>query len=129
VEHLESPNEEYPLYATSRKLPIYVHTKFRNLESLSRLQNEPLVRIHPNDAKTFSISEGEYIKIVNPRGEITLKATISDITREGLIVIDFGWGNPWDGKANVNLLVNDSIWDPVSGGTPNRLFVCNIKSI
>ena len=48
-------------------------------------------------------------------------------TEPGLVWIDFGWGNATDGKANINLLTNDRYFDPVSGGTPNRLFRCEVK--
>jgi len=41
--------------------------------------------------------------------------------------VDFGWGNPTDRKASINLLVNDRFVDPISGGTPNRLFVCEVR--
>jgi hypothetical protein len=42
--------------------------------------------------------------------------------------IDLGWGNPTDGKANINVLVNDAYVDPVSGGTPKRIFSCEVKN-
>jgi len=43
-----------------------------------------------------------------------------------MVTIDFGWGNPTDNKASVNSLSPDDVWDPVSGGYPNRLFLCEI---
>ncbi len=46
-----------------------------------------------------------------------------------MIAVDFGWGNPTDNKANVNLLTSDAVWDPVSGGYPNRLFLCEIRKV
>ncbi len=41
--------------------------------------------------------------------------------------VDFGWGNPTDNKPNINLLTSDAVWDPVSGGYPNRLFLCEAR--
>jgi hypothetical protein len=43
------------------------------------------------------------------------------------VAIDFGWGNPTDKKASLNTLTPDDVWDPVSGGYPNRVFLCEIQ--
>jgi hypothetical protein len=32
-----------------------------------------------------------------------------------------------DRKANINVLADDLHFDPISGGTPNRLFPCEVK--
>lgn len=42
------------------------------------------------------------------------------------MLIDFGWSNPADGKASINVLTNDKSWDPFSGGTRNRMFKCEV---
>ena len=62
-------------------------------------------------------------------GKIQLKARISEDVGPGLVTIDFGWGNPTDKKASINSLSPDDVWDPVSGGYPNRLFLCKIKRV
>jgi anaerobic selenocysteine-containing dehydrogenase len=117
----------FPLLGSSKRPAHYVHTKFRNIEALTRLYPEPLVWLHPQDASERSIEEGDRVDVSSPRGEITLKAKLTEDTQPGLIWVDFGWGNPTDGKANINVLVNDTHFDPVSGGTPHRLFACEVK--
>jgi anaerobic selenocysteine-containing dehydrogenase len=117
------------LLGTTQRLPQFVHTKFRNLETLVRLYPEPLVLMHPVDASDRGIAEGEEVEVSSPTGKIRLKATLTEDTSPGLVWIDFGWGNPTDGKANINVLVNDAFVDPVSGGTPNRLFACEVNAI
>ncbi len=79
------------------------------------------------DASKRSIGEGDRVEVTSPQGEIALKAKLTEDTQPGLVWVDFGWGNPTDGKANVNVLVNDAYYDPVSGGTPHRLFACEVK--
>ena len=39
----------------------------------------------------------------------------------------FGWGNPGDGGANVNVLTSDDSRDPVAASTPNRRFLCEVR--
>jgi anaerobic selenocysteine-containing dehydrogenase len=119
--------KSFSLLGTSRKPTQFVHTKFRNLAVISKSYPEPLVYIHPQDASKRDIHQGDDVDVTSPRGKITLKAKISKDTECGLVTIDFGWGNPSDGKANINVLTNDQHFDPVSGGTPNRLFSCEVK--
>jgi Molydopterin dinucleotide binding domain. len=46
---------------------------------------------------------------------------------KGVVVVDFGWGNPWDKMANINVLTDDQDRDPISSGTSNRLFPCQVR--
>jgi anaerobic selenocysteine-containing dehydrogenase len=115
------------LLGTSRRPAQFVHTKLKNLKVFSKSYPEPFVWIHPQDASDRDIREGDRVEVRSPQGEITIKAKLTEDTKPGLVWIDFGWGNPTDGKANINVLANDAYFDPVSGGTPNRLFPCEVE--
>ncbi|MFC1917060.1 molybdopterin-dependent oxidoreductase [Chloroflexota bacterium] len=119
--------EKYPLIGTTRKPGIYVHTRFRNIPSLRKVEPEPLLRIHPEDAKARGINSGDIITTTSPQGMINVKAKISDESSPGVVIIDFGWGNPWDKEANVNTLASDKERDPVSCSTPNQRFHCQVS--
>jgi anaerobic selenocysteine-containing dehydrogenase len=125
----ESPDlvSRFPLTATTRRPGNYVHTRFRNVPTLHRLEPNSLVRIHPADAQLREIGEGDKAIIESPQGSITLKARVTPEIRPGLVVVDFGWGNPWDGQANVNVLTSDEARDPISAATSNRRFLCEVR--
>ena len=116
----------FPLLGATKRPAQFVHTKFRNIEALTKSYPDPLVWIHPRDAAAREIGEGDDVAVRSPRGGITLKAKITEDTRPGLVWVDFGWGNPTDGKGSINVLMDDAHWDPVSGGTPHRLFECEV---
>ena len=121
---------QYPLKGTTRKQYEYVHTKFRNLNYLKRLYPAPLVTIHPEDALAYKVQEGDTVRVESPHGGVIMKAKVSDRARRGIIVVDYGWGNPWDAsQTNANSLARGDVFDPVSGGTPNRLFYCSIRKV
>ena len=119
----------FPLLGSTKRPAHFVHTKLRNIKALTRSYPDPLVWLHPRDASQRSIREGSEVEVSSPRGQIILKAKLTEDTQPGHIWIDFGWGNPTDGKANINALVDDTHFDPVSGGTPHRLFACEIRNI
>jgi anaerobic selenocysteine-containing dehydrogenase len=117
----------FHLLGTSRRPSPFVHTKLKNLKALSKVYPGPLVWVHPRDASDRDITDGDQVEVTSPQGKIALRAKLTEDTKPGLIGIDFGWGNPTDGKANINVLTNDAYFDPVSGGTPNRLFPCEVE--
>ena len=117
---------KYPLSAATRRPAEYVHTRLVNLPTPGRLYPEPLVKINAIDAAKRGIQQNDAVEVESPRGKIRLKAKVTEEVGPGLVTIDFGWGNPTDNKASVNSLSPDDVWDPVSGGYPNRLFLCEI---
>ena len=116
----------FSLLGTSRRPGQFVHTKFRHIDVLTQQYPGPLVWIHPQDAAERGIQEGEAVEVMSARGRISLKAKVFEDTMKGLVMVDFGWGNPTDRKGSINVLTNDEFWDPISGGTPNRLFSCEV---
>lgn len=119
--------DKYPFKGTTRRPYEYVLTKFRNLESLKKLYPAPLAMIHHEDASLKNIQDGSRIEIESPNGAVQVVVKLSNGVRRGMIVVDFGWGNPWDKCEGANVLTKSDIWDPISGGTPNRLFVCDVR--
>jgi anaerobic selenocysteine-containing dehydrogenase len=122
-------SKEYPFLGTTRKPAEFVHTKFRNLPSINKTYPNPLIWVHPIDAEERGIKQKDFLEVKSPRGKIEVEAKITEDIVPGLVGIDFGWGNPSDKKPNVNSLTSDEVWDPISGGYPNRLFQCEIKKI
>jgi anaerobic selenocysteine-containing dehydrogenase len=118
---------KFPLYGTSRKPATYSHTKFRNIPEVSKYQPFPFVWIHPEDAMTRGIEDGSRVEVESPQGKIELEARTEEKAPIGVVVVDFGWGNPWDKAANINVLSDDQDRDPISSGTSNRLFPCQVR--
>jgi anaerobic selenocysteine-containing dehydrogenase len=119
----------FSLIGSSRRSSQFIHTRFKYVEALSRTYPEPMLWIHPQDAAPRGISDGDEVLAFSAQGETRIKAKVEDHGNPGHILIDFGWGNPSDGKASVNSLVSDAYFNPVSGATPNRLFPCEVKRI
>jgi anaerobic selenocysteine-containing dehydrogenase len=117
----------FPLLGTSRRPAQFVHTKLKNMEVLTKNYPEPLVYLHPQDARERGIRDEDEVEVASPQGKIALKAKLTEDTQNGLVWVDFGWGNPTDRKASINALADDLHFDPISGGTPNRLFPCDIR--
>ena len=94
-------------------------------------QPEPFVWMHPQDARQRGIVNRTWAEVESPMGKIELEARVEEggliETPPGVVVVDFGWGNPWDGAGNINFLTNDRDRDPICGGTSNREFPCEVR--
>jgi anaerobic selenocysteine-containing dehydrogenase len=122
----KSSIDKFPLIGTTRRSQVYTHTQFRNIPELRDKEPECLLRINPLDALKLGIIDGDMTRVKNQTGEIGIKASLTDEVKEGVVLIDFGWGNPGDGGVNVNLLTSDKDRDPISCSTSNHRFRCQV---
>ncbi len=103
----------------------YIHSQHRNIPSLLRREPEPFVDIHPKDAESLGLCEGERVRIETPNGRIKMRARVSDIVHPGSLRIAWGWGE-CNADYNINNLTDDSKHDPMISTTSNRCFMCRI---
>jgi formate dehydrogenase major subunit len=100
----ETPDEEYPLVLTTARLEEHYNTgtMSRRSPTLSRQQPENFVDIHPNDAERYGIEDGDDVKLKSRRGEITVRADVTEDITEGVV-----WTTPHFAAASANRLTND----------------------
>ncbi|MEF8838132.1 MAG: formate dehydrogenase subunit alpha [Haloarculaceae archaeon] len=100
----ETPDEDYPLILTTARLEEHYNTgtMSRRSPTLNRQHPENFVDIHPNDAERYGVEDGDDVTIRSRRGEITLKAQVTEDIKEGSI-----WTTPHFAAASANSLTND----------------------
>ncbi|MBL8061451.1 MAG: formate dehydrogenase subunit alpha [Anaerolineales bacterium] len=104
---MEEPNDEYPFILTTGRLLEHWHggTMTRN-SALNEIYPEARVEIHPADAEIHGIRNGDPVKVQSRRGEIIVRATVTEKTSVGVVFL------PWHfAEAAANLLTNDAL-DP-----------------
>lgn len=109
---LELPDEEFPfLLTTGRRYESYnTHTQTRYYTSGVKLkQTEETIDIHPEDAKALGIANGDIVKVRSRRGELTVKAKVTEQMVPGLVFMSFHWR-----ETPTNVLTLDE-YDPISG--------------
>ncbi len=117
---------EYPLILTSCKSRYYLHSSYRWIKKLRKLENHPTTMINPETAEKYGIKEGDEIFIETRYGKITQFAHLTDTIHPGVIIAAYGWwfpeanietGYEWK-KSNYNMLTStDNIGKEF--GTPN----------
>nr|WP_257616991.1 molybdopterin dinucleotide binding domain-containing protein [Campylobacter pinnipediorum] len=124
----EVPDEVYPcLFTTGRKVYHY-HTGTMTrecpaLEYGAGLEGA-LIEVSPDIARERELEDGCYALVSNKRGKIAAKLRINHDLREGTIFTTFHYS-----EADGNELANANDTDPLSGMTPLKMTIANIKKL
>ena len=133
--------QRYPLVLTSAKTPLYCHSQHRNLARLRRLLPDPLVDMNPATAASHGIAAGDWVAIVTPQGRVRARARLTGGLADGVVAAQHGWWQACaaldlpgydplgpDG-ANINLVIGNESFDPVSGAAPHRSYCCRVERL
>ncbi len=106
----------YPLTMISPPARNFLNSSFVNVDSLRRLEAEPLLLLHPDDAAVRGIADGAMVRAFNDRGTTLSRARLSTRTRPGQIVaLGIWWRKLSPGGTNINQLTHQRLTDLGAG--------------
>ncbi|MBF0103544.1 MAG: nitrate reductase [Desulfobacterales bacterium] len=125
-EPLEVPDSEYPLCLNTGRLFDHWMTLTRTgkIPQLINSSPESYVEIHPDDAQRLAIKSGVHVNVISRRGDVILKAKVTDTVTKGEIFIPFHYGYLYKEKQAANLLTNPA-YDP--GSKEPEYKACAVK--
>ncbi len=87
----ERPNKRFPIMLNTGRVLYHWHdgTITRRVVNLMARAPELQVAVSPEDAEKYGLLDGEKIKVISRRGELTGIALVTDRMREGEIFIPF----------------------------------------
>jgi anaerobic selenocysteine-containing dehydrogenase len=122
----EEPNgEPEDLRLISGAAHHFVSSSLANQAGLLHGEGAPFVEIHPDDAATRGIRDGDRVQLGNRRGWCHLRAVVTAAVRRGVLVSPKGrWSKLGDGR-NVNWTTSDRLADLAGQSTfhDNRVWV------
>jgi formate dehydrogenase alpha subunit len=106
----ELPDDTYPLILTTERSLFHYHTGTftRKVKGLNILHNEELVGINPADAKALRFADGDRVKVISRRGEVTARVKVTSASPPGVLNMSFHFA-----ESPTNMVTNPAI-DPVS---------------
>ncbi|OUC79111.1 bifunctional nitrate reductase/sulfite reductase flavoprotein subunit alpha [Gordonia lacunae] len=124
----EMPDDDYPFLLNTGRLPHQWHTmtKTGRVAKLNKLNPEPFVEIHPDDAARLSITGADKVEVASRRGRAVLPARISDRVRPGNCFVPFHWNDVFGEHLAINAVTSDAV-DPLS--QQPELKVCAVTLI
>jgi len=121
-----SPEEaaKYPLHFMSPKWNRYfVNSSHANQPRLLSAAGDATLRLHPSDASTRGIKDGDRVRVFNQRGSVTLRAQVTDDMLPNIAILLHGWWASRIGGSSANALTPDSLADLGGGGTLHDTWV------
>lgn len=101
----ECPTKEYSFTLTTGRILQHYHTgtMTRRVDGLNQIVPEALMELNPSDARKLNVADGDMCKVASRRGEITIKAKLTDRVSEGEVFIPFHFA---EAPANVLTAAN-----------------------
>jgi len=104
--------QRFPLAMISPPARNYLNSTFVNVRSLRDAEGEPRLEIHPRDAGERGIAEGDCVTVFNDRGNLELKARVSERARPGVVVaLSVWWRKLTPDGRNANELTHQRLTD------------------
>lgn len=121
----ELPDHEYPfLLSTGRHLFHYhMGSMTRRVEALERAAPTAYVELHPDDAHSLRVRDGDRVRVSSRRGAIEISVLVSDRPLKGTAFIPFHYR-----EAAANVLTNTAL-DPLSKIPELKVCAVNIERI
>ncbi len=116
VADLRAPDVDagYDLQLIGRRHLRSNNSWLNRVPAMSKGSRRCTVLVHPDDAATRGLRDGQQVTVRSSVGVVELPAELSDEIRPGVVSIPHGWGGP-DGGVNTNLLTDGALVDVLSG--------------
>jgi anaerobic selenocysteine-containing dehydrogenase len=104
--------QKYPLAMISPPARNFLNSTFVNVQSLRATEGEPHLDIHPADAASRGIADGEMVRIFNDRGAFVARARVTAKARAGLVVgLSIWWKKLASDGKNANEVTSQRLTD------------------
>jgi anaerobic selenocysteine-containing dehydrogenase len=102
----------YPLAMISPPARNFLNSTFVNVTSLRPAEGEPTLELHPADAASRGIDDGDIVRVFNDRGSLQLRACVTDRARRGCVVaLSIWWKKLAADGRNANEVTSQALTD------------------
>ena len=90
---IEQPDVEHPFRLATSPARGFLNSTFNETPTSLEQERRPTVMVHPDDARSCGIAEGDYVALGNKRGQVHLHAKLFDGVRRGVLIAESIWPN------------------------------------
>ena len=121
----ELPDDDYPLLLTTGRRLFHYHTgtMTRKVAGLNIFMGEERVQINPEDAGRLGISDGDRIRVISRRGEVTAGTEITRVVPVGVVFMTFHFA-----ETPTNILTSHAV-DPVTKTPEYKVCAVRIEKL
>ncbi|MGC9325138.1 MAG: molybdopterin-containing oxidoreductase family protein [Desulfomonilia bacterium] len=127
-----APDPSYPLILQAgRHMSMNANTLMRD-PTWNEGRRACTLVMHPDDAQSRGITDGQKIRITTHAGEAELEVEVTQATRKGQVIIPHGFGLIHEGTeygVNVNRLTKNTYRDRLAGTPLHRYIPCRVEAV
>ena len=113
---VDTVGPDRPLRLVTPPPRTYLNSSFTETPGSQKREQRPTAVIHPADAQSYGISDGDMVRLGNRQGDVAMHAKISDTAKQGVVIAEGVWPDDrFDGGIGVNLLIDASPVPPAGG--------------
>ena len=107
----EQTDHEFPLILMTGRIASQWHSRTRTAKvaKLVCRDPEPFVEMHPDDAGTRGIADGDFVHVSSRRGFVRVRARVATSVSRGSVFLPFHWGDSYGSNTAANYLTNPVI--------------------
>lgn len=123
---IEEADAEHPFRLATSPSRSFLNTTFNETPSSKSREGVPTVMMHPDDAASLTIADGDIVTLGNRRGETTLTARLFAGVRRGVMIAESVHPNASHiGKRGINMLTGAEAVAPFGGAAfhDNKVWV------
>jgi anaerobic selenocysteine-containing dehydrogenase len=127
---IEQADTAHPFRLATSPARGFLNSTFNETPTSLAQEKRPNVMIHPEDAKAYGISDGDYVVLGNKRGEVRLHARLFEGVRRGVLIAESIWPNSaYEDGCGINTLTGADSIAPYGGAAfhDNKVWVRRLK--
>ncbi len=127
-------HNEFPLvFNSGSRVTTDFRSQHHGIPALYKERPEPTVSINTGDAQSRGIKDGDLVHVRTMRGQVIMRAFVTDDIVAGTVDANMGGGGPVGPKAwqecNINELTDLQRYDPVSGFPVYKALLCDVARV
>ena len=123
---IEEADERHAFRLATSPSRSFLNSTFTETPGSLGREQRPTVMIHPDDAASLSIADGDKVILGNQRGEVRIHAKIFDGVRRGVLIAESIWPNhTYEDGRGINTLTGADPIAPYGGAAfhDNRVWI------
>jgi anaerobic selenocysteine-containing dehydrogenase len=115
-EAIELVDAEHPFRLATSPARQFLNSSFNMTPTSLKREGRPNLMMHPDDAATLGIADGDRLLVGNKRGEVRLHAKLFDGVRHGVVIAESIWPNKaYEDGCGINSLTGADAIAPYGG--------------
>ena len=117
---------EYPLtLVAGSRISTRFHSRFNGVRAADYFRAVPSAELHPLDAQTLGIRQGDAILVTTPTGTMRVHAELTKAAKRGTVFMFQSYAD----EADVNRIIDGNHLDPYSGFPGYRTVRCKVEGV